>query len=153
VIGLTVSFENACPWSMVARSTFAAAQGTSAAVLAALRSGRELPDTRLEALHAFTRRLLGNRGHLDADEVQALGTAGYTSEQALEVIAWAACTSMANWAANLADPPVDTSFQPQRWQAVAEAAVRQASKSRRPRQRPGPRPPPRRPSRRKTAWP
>jgi hypothetical protein len=56
--------------------------------------------------------------------VEALGGAGYTTAQALEVIAQAACTSMANWAANLADPPVDKSFQPQRWEAVAEAAVR-----------------------------
>jgi AhpD family alkylhydroperoxidase len=124
VVGLTVSFENACTWSMAAHSTFAAAQGASAEVLAALRSGRELPDARLAALHAFTRRLLRNRGHLDAGEVEALGKAGYTTEQALEVIAQAACTSMANWAANLADPPVDKSFQPQRWDVVAEAAVR-----------------------------
>lgn len=124
VIGLTVSFENACTWSMAAHSTFATAQGASAEVLAALRSGRELPDTRLEALHAFARRLLHNRGHLDAGEVEALRKAGYTTEQALEVIAQAAYTSMANWAANLADPPVDKPFQPQRWEAVAEAAVR-----------------------------
>jgi alkylhydroperoxidase family enzyme len=109
---------------MAAHSTFAVAQGASAEVLAALRSGRELPDARLEALHAFTRKLLRNHGHLDAGEVEALGKAGYTTEQALEVIAQAACTSMANWAANLADPPVDKSFQPQRWEAVAEAAVR-----------------------------
>jgi AhpD family alkylhydroperoxidase len=124
VVGLTVSFENTCTWSVAAHSTFAAAQGASAEVLAALRSGRELPDTRLEALHAFTRRLLRSRGHLDAGDVEALGKAGYTTEQALEVIAQAACTSMTNWAANLADRPVDKAFQPQRWEAVADAAVR-----------------------------
>ena len=42
------------------------------------------------------------------------------------MIAQAASTRMANWAANLADPPVDKPFQPQRWEAVAEAAVRWA---------------------------
>jgi alkylhydroperoxidase family enzyme len=78
----------------------------------------------LEALHAFTRGLLRNRGHLDADDVEALRKAGYTTEQALDVIAQAASTSMANWAANQADPPVDKPFQRQRWEAVAEAAVR-----------------------------
>lgn len=124
VVGLTVSFENASTWSMAAHSTFAAAQGASAEVLEALRSGRELPDRRLEALHAFTRGLLRNRGHLDADNVEALRKAGYTTEQALDVIAQAASTSMANWAANLADPPVDKPFQRQCWEAVAEAAVR-----------------------------
>ena len=40
------------------------------------------------------------------------------------MIAQAACTSMANWAANLADPPVDKAFQPKRWEAEAETAVR-----------------------------
>jgi len=30
VVGLTISFEHACPWSMAAHSTFAAAQGASA---------------------------------------------------------------------------------------------------------------------------
>jgi alkylhydroperoxidase family enzyme len=124
VIGLTVSFENSSTWSMAAHSTFAAAQGASAEVLAALRSGRELPDTQLEALHTFTRRLLRNRGHLDADDIETFRKAGYTTEQALEVIAQAAYTSMANWAANLADPPVDKPFQPQRWEAAAEAAMR-----------------------------
>jgi AhpD family alkylhydroperoxidase len=124
VIALTVSFEHACTWSMAAHSTFAAAQGASAEVLAALRSGRELPDARLEALHAFTRGLLRNHGHLDAGEVEALPKAGYTTEHALEVIAQAARTTMANWAANLADPPVDKSSQPQRWEAVTETALR-----------------------------
>jgi alkylhydroperoxidase family enzyme len=119
VVGLTVSFENACTWSMAAHSTFAKMQGASDEVLDALRSGEELPDARLQALHAFTRTLLRSRGHLDKGDVEALRQAGCTTEQVLEVIAQAAFTSMANWAANLADPPVDEPFEPQRWTAVA----------------------------------
>jgi AhpD family alkylhydroperoxidase len=119
VVGLTVSFENACGWSMAAHSTFAKAQGASDEVLAALRSGNELPDARLEALHAFTRALLRSRGTVDDSDVEALRSAGFTTEQAFEVIAQAGFTSIANWAANLADPPVDEPFEPQRWAAVA----------------------------------
>ncbi len=119
VVGLTVSFESACTWSMAAHSTFAKMQGASDEVLDALRSGEELPDARLQALHAFTRTLLRSRGHLDKGDVEALRQAGYTTEQVLEVIAQAAFTSMANWAANLADPPVDEPFEPQRWAALA----------------------------------
>ena len=119
VVGLTVSYENACTWSMAAHSTFAKGQGASDEVLAALRSGQELPDARLQALHAFTRRLLRTRGHLDAGDAEALLEAGYTTEQLFEVIAQAAYTSMANWAANVTDPPVDEAFEPQLWAAVA----------------------------------
>jgi AhpD family alkylhydroperoxidase len=136
VVGLTVSFKNACTWSMAAHSTLAAAQGASGEVLEALRSGRELPDPRLQALHAFTRALLRSRGHLDGGAVEAVRKAGYTTEQALEVIAQAACTSMANWAANLADPPVDQAFEPsagRRWRRSGRGGRRPAS--------PGPQPP------------
>jgi uncharacterized peroxidase-related enzyme len=118
VIGLTVSYENACAWSVAAHSTFAKRQGAADEVLDALRSGRELSDARLEALHAFTRKLLRTRGHLDPGDTGALLEAGYTTEHLLEVIAQAAYTSMANWVANVADPPVDEAFQPQVW-AVA----------------------------------
>src|SRR5262245_50151806 len=44
VVGLTVSHENDSPYSMAAHSTFASAQGATAPVLDALRSGDELPD-------------------------------------------------------------------------------------------------------------
>jgi uncharacterized peroxidase-related enzyme len=119
LVGLTVSFENRCEYSMAAHSTFAQRNGAAEEVIAALRSGRELPDARLEALHAFTRRLLQSRGHLDPGDVEALYQAGYTTEQLLEVIAQASYTSMANWAANLTDTPVDDAFQARRWAAVA----------------------------------
>ena len=119
VVGLTVSFENRCEYSMAAHSTFAERQGAAHEVIAALRSGRKLPDARLQALHVFTLALLRGRGHLDAGEVEALRRAGYTTEQLLEVIAQAGYTSMANWAANVAGTPVDTAFQAQLWAAVA----------------------------------
>jgi AhpD family alkylhydroperoxidase len=119
VVGLTVSFENRCEYSMAAHSTFAQRQGAPEEVIAALRSGGELPDARLQALHVFTRGLLRSRGHLNAGEVAALYQAGYTTEQLLEVIAQAGYTSMANWAANLAGTPVDAAFQAQLWAAVA----------------------------------
>ena len=119
VVGLTVSFENRCEYSMAAHSTFAKRQGAADETIAALRSGRELPDARLQALHVFTRGLLRSRGHLDAGEVEALQRAGYTTEQLLEVIAQASYTSMANWAANVTGTPVDAAFQTQLWAAVA----------------------------------
>jgi uncharacterized peroxidase-related enzyme len=110
VVGLTVSFDNACAYSMAAHSTFAAGHGADAEVLAALRAGKDLPDARLHALHAFTRALLSSKGHLAEAEVAELLAAGYTREQLLEVVAQAAYTTIANWVANLADPPVEGAF-------------------------------------------
>jgi alkylhydroperoxidase family enzyme len=122
VVGVTVSRENASPYSMAAHSTFAAGAGAEADVLAALRAGETLPDERLEALRGFVLAVLRGRGHLDGDALGDLVAAGYAPESALEVIAQIAYTTMANLAANVAATPVDAAFQPQSWSP--ESAVR-----------------------------
>jgi AhpD family alkylhydroperoxidase len=116
VVGLTTSYANACEYSMAAHSTFALANGAAPEVVAALRAGAELPDARLEALHAFTRELLSERGHVsDAELLEA----GYSQENVLEVVTQVAYTTFANLVANLADTPVDEAFAPQAWSAAA----------------------------------
>jgi AhpD family alkylhydroperoxidase len=109
-VAVTVSHENACPYSIAAHSTFAAQGGAAPDVVTALRDGAPLPDARLEALRAFTLSVLATRGH-DAD-VAALLAAGYTREQALEAMAQVASTTFANLVANVARTPVDAAFEP-----------------------------------------
>jgi uncharacterized peroxidase-related enzyme len=118
VVGLAVSYANRSQYSMAAHSTFAAGGGASADVLAALRSGAELPDARLEAIHAFTGALLSDRGHVAEDDLAAFTRAGYSIENALEVITQIAYTTLANFVANLADTPVDDAFAAQAWTAT-----------------------------------
>jgi uncharacterized peroxidase-related enzyme len=118
VVGLTVSLENTCDYSMAAHSTFAEKLGAPEDVVGALRAGTALPDARLEALHAFVRAALRERGHVGAAETQALLDAGYTTEQALEALTQVAYTTLANLVANVADTPVDAAFEHQRWAAA-----------------------------------
>jgi AhpD family alkylhydroperoxidase len=112
VVGLTVSHENACRYSMAAHSVFAEAQGAPGDVIAALRAGTPVPDAKLAALHEFTLAVLRERGHVRADVLRG---AGYTDEQVFEVIAQIGYTSLANWVANLCDTPVDPAFAAQTW--------------------------------------
>ena len=121
VIGITVSRENTCGYSMAAHSTFAAAAGADPADVAALRDGAALSDERLEALRAFTLALLAARGHVDDEDVAMLLDAGYTRENVLELITQVAYTTLANLVANVADTPVDAAFAPARWDAQASA--------------------------------
>ena len=118
VVGIAVSYENRSRYSMAAHSTFAAGAGASADVLAALRSGAELPDARLQAIHAFTKVLLSDRGHVAAVDLAAFARAGYSIENALEVITQIAYTTLANLVANVADTPVDDAFAGQAWTAA-----------------------------------
>ena len=119
VVGITVSLENTCEYSMAAHSTFALAQGAATEVVAALRAGDELPDARLEALRAFTSELLSERGHVPAAQVSAFLQAGYSEASVLEVITQVAYTMFANLVANIADTPVDEAFEPQAWTAAS----------------------------------
>jgi uncharacterized peroxidase-related enzyme len=119
VVGLTTSHANACEYSMAAHSTFALGHGAAADVVAALRAGDELPDARLEALHAFTRELITERGHVSEAEVSALVEAGFGKDDVLDVIAQVAYTTFANLVANVADTPVDEAFAQQAWGAAA----------------------------------
>jgi AhpD family alkylhydroperoxidase len=115
VVGLTVSHENACRYSMAAHTVFANRQGAPDEAVAALRAGTPPADERLRALHEFTLAVLRERGHVPAPRVEALRAAGYTGEQLFEVIAQIGYTCIANWVANVADPPLDQAFGSQAW--------------------------------------
>ncbi len=115
VVGLTVSHANTCPVSMAIHSTFALKQGLAPAVVVALRAGLPPADERLRVLHEFALALVEDRGHFDRARERAMEAAGFTPEQVLEVIAQVGYTSLANWVANLCDPPLDEAFTPQRW--------------------------------------
>jgi uncharacterized peroxidase-related enzyme len=119
VVALTVSLENSSTYAMAAHSTFAQGAGAGEEILAALRSGDDIPDARLQALQEFTRTLLRERGHVGDESVAALLESGYSKEQLLEVITQVAYTTLANLVANVTDAPVDKTFEAQAWKVAA----------------------------------
>jgi AhpD family alkylhydroperoxidase len=100
VVGLTVSAENACEYSLAAHSAFARKAGGSPELVAALRAGEPVDDPRLRELQELTRALLRERGHVPSHQ------------DALEVITQIAYTTFANYAANVARTPIDEAFAP-----------------------------------------
>src|SRR3954454_10120406 len=64
VVGLTVSAENACEYSLAAHSVFARTAGGCQVLVAARRAGELVDDPRLRELQEFTRALLRARGHV-----------------------------------------------------------------------------------------
>jgi alkylhydroperoxidase family enzyme len=64
---------------------------------------------------AFTAELQRRSGRVTADDLLA---AGYTAEQALEVVTQVAYTTMANLAASVAETPVDAAFEAYAWAAA-----------------------------------
>lgn len=102
VVGVTVSRFNDCAYSLAAHAKFARMQGGDETLVAALVAGEPLGDERLETLRGFTLALLTERGHTD--------TGGLSPEEALEVIAQVAYTTLANYAADVSGSPIDAAF-------------------------------------------
>ncbi|MBX2855599.1 MAG: carboxymuconolactone decarboxylase family protein [Rhodobacteraceae bacterium] len=72
-----------------------------------LRDGGSVGDPRLEALRLFTTSTLKTRGQVDTSALQAFLDAGFTRQQALEVVLGLAIKVMSNYTNALAGTPLD----------------------------------------------
>jgi len=115
VVMLVTSLENDCRYCMAAHSTTAKMQEVPAEIIEALRENGPLPDPRLEALRTFTRATVLQRGSTSPEERDAFFAAGFTTAQALEVVAGIAMKTLTNYADHLMEPPLDPGFEAMAW--------------------------------------
>ncbi len=115
IVLLTMSFENECDYCMAAHSTIAGMQRVPDGVVQALRRGEPIADARLEALSAFARKVVRERGWVSEGDVQAFLDAGFTRAQLLEVILGIGMKILSNYANHIARTPVDEAFQANVW--------------------------------------
>lgn len=119
VIYLAVARENACPYCVAAHSAFAKMAGLSEPTVQRLRTGVDLEDTRLQALHEFTSRLVRCQGNVDEADVQTMLEAGYRREQILEIILFVAIKTIGAYANRLMGTDLDEMLKPDAWSEVA----------------------------------
>ncbi|MEO1040174.1 MAG: carboxymuconolactone decarboxylase family protein [Pseudomonadota bacterium] len=110
VVLLTASEENGCQYCLAAHSGLAKGAGLDDAEIAALRSGGELADARLQALAEFTRRVVVERGWVGEDAVDAFIAAGFTRANVLDVILGVSLKTVSNYANHIIDTPIDEQF-------------------------------------------
>jgi len=115
VLLLTNAVTNKCSWAVAFHSAMALKQGVATAEVEAIRERRLPSDRRLSALSATTRTLIDKRGHLDEGDTNAFIAAGFDKAQLLEVITGVAISTMANYAGNIAQPPLEQPFQAHAW--------------------------------------
>ena len=99
--------------------------GISAEDIEALRSGGQLSDPKQEALRQFTRTLIANRGKASEAELQRFFDAGYSDQQALEVILALAIKLISNYTNSIAGTPLDPEAEKLRWKkpVISERAA------------------------------
>jgi uncharacterized peroxidase-related enzyme len=118
VVLLTVSRENECHYCMAAHSTLADNMSkVPPEVTDAIREGREVPDGKLSAVHAFTRAMVRSRGFPHSGDVEAFLSAGYSEKQILEIVLAIAVKTISNYSNHLFDTQVDKPFAGRVWRS------------------------------------
>lgn len=114
-LAMTVAFERGCHYCMAMHSALLSAEPAHARVVAALREGGPLDDPRLEAVRALVRTLLADHGRVGDDELARFIAAGFTEEQALEVVLGVAVYELSTTTNILTDAPLDPPFAAFAW--------------------------------------
>ena len=107
ILGLSNAVANGCTWCVAFHSFVALKLGVERATVDAIRAGQAPSDVRARALNAFTRRLIERRGRIDTKDLDAFIEAGFSKQQALEVVVALAVSLMANYAGNFVEPELD----------------------------------------------
>jgi uncharacterized peroxidase-related enzyme len=116
IMQLAASYANDCVYCMAAHTASALRQGLAAEYVDALRNGRPLADSKLEALRVFTEQMTAQRGQMTSEQETAFHDAGFSRAQMLEVALNVAYKTLTNYADHLAQTPLDVHFEQFAWQ-------------------------------------
>jgi len=118
VLLLTNAVTNASDWAVAFHSALALQQGIENDDVEAIRAGRMPKDDGLAALSRLARTLIEKRGHLDEAAMQEFMAAGFDESRLLEVVTVIAASTITNYTANIANPPLESTFAAHRWQDI-----------------------------------
>jgi uncharacterized peroxidase-related enzyme len=117
VVLLAASVVNGCEFCVAAHSMVAKKMaGAPEEVVNALRAGENPVDHKLAALAAFTRVVVQERGWVDGHPaLDQFLHAGYSKEQALEVMLGVTLKTLSNYANHLLKTTINPAFEGERW--------------------------------------
>jgi alkylhydroperoxidase family enzyme len=115
IVLLTDAVVNSSAYAVAFHTALALQQGVSREETGAIRQRRAPADKRFRALSTLAKTLIEKRGHLSESELDSFITAGFSKEQALEVIAIVAASTITNYAGTIANPPLEDPFREHAW--------------------------------------
>ncbi len=103
VLAMTMGRANGCKFCLNLHRRLLAAQKAPPELTLALEGGQPLRDSRLEALRGFVLALLHSRGDVSPEAWSAFREAGYSHEQALEVVVGVSVYTLTTFANRLTE--------------------------------------------------
>jgi uncharacterized peroxidase-related enzyme len=116
---LSLAVHNGCAYCVAMHSAVLARTPEHAALVEHLRRGEAPTDARLAALSRFTRSALVHAGEVDDAARAAFIAAGYSSEQALEIMLGIATYTLSTFINRLTAAPLDAAFSAFEWEGIS----------------------------------
>ncbi|XAH25772.1 carboxymuconolactone decarboxylase family protein [Xylophilus sp. GW821-FHT01B05] len=127
VVQITAARIHGCDFCVAGHTAVALKQGKlSTASVAALQHGQPTGDARLDAVREFAEAVIARRGAVDDAALVAFRLAGFSEQQALEVVLGISLATLCNFANSLAQSPVNPQLQPYLPQNLAQDGVAHA---------------------------
>ena len=114
---LTNAVTNASAWAVAFHTALALKEGLAPDDVEAIRERRLPGDGKLAALSALAKALIEKRGRLDDQDIDRFIAAGFGKDQALEVIAVVAASTITNYTGSVTKPPLEAAFEAHAWSA------------------------------------
>ena len=114
---LTISAVNGCEYCVAAHTMGGMKAQLDEDVINAVRDGGVIADPKLAALSNFARSVVEKRGYMTESEIETLFAAGYSKDQAMEVVMATAMKTISNYINHFAETPLDDAFSKAAWHA------------------------------------
>lgn len=114
VVQITAAVTNGCAFCVAGHTVFSIKQiQMSDDLLEALRNRTPIDDdSKLDTLAKFTIAVINTKGRVGDEALADFLEAGYTHENALDVILGVSLATLCNYANNLANTPINPELQP-----------------------------------------
>lgn len=123
VVWQTINVEHECHYCVPAHTGIAKRMKVSDEIVTALRDETPLPTPRLDALRAFTLRMLRDRGNVTEKDMQTFFDAGFSHRAVLDVILILAQKVMSNYINHVAQTPLDDVVKPLAWTRTGKGNI------------------------------
>jgi len=115
VVYLAIIYENECTYCMAGHTNLSRMAKVAPEVIAAVREGRPIADSKLQALREFAAKVTRQRGMVGEADVSAFKAAGYDNRAVLDVLVLAATKLVSNYANHMAQTPNDAFMKDAEW--------------------------------------
>ncbi|KAE9534649.1 carboxymuconolactone decarboxylase family protein [Ursidibacter maritimus] len=113
VVQITAAVTNGCGFCVAGHTAISIKQiKMPDELLQALRNTTEISDPKLNTLAKFTLAVINTKGKVGETLLNEFLAAGYTQQNALDVVLGVSLASLCNYANNLADTPINPELQP-----------------------------------------